>query len=361
MNKLATVEKITNILPIEGADRIELAELLGWRVVVKKGDFKPGDLCVYIQVDTVVPCDNPVFSFLDKYNYRIKTQKLKNVYSQGICFPLSILPKMEIETTWGIGKKIYKEFYNVGYYKEGQDVTKILNIKKYEKPEVGESHQKGKCSNWFSYLKWKIKRWFGRTGSDSFPSNLVSKTDEDRIQGCPGRINKFIGQECYVTIKHDGTSSTYINDKKKKFIVCSRNTRKYARENVYWEMANKYNIKTCLPIGYDIQGEIIGEKIQGNSEKIKGKELRVFNIHKDKTALKYDEMAAFCVENKLPMADLYYRGIFKWNNVEEIMEEVKKARYKNGTQAEGLVFRLVDDPTVSFKAVSPEYCFKHGE
>jgi len=88
--KLATIEKITELNPIEGADAIEVATIRGWKVVIKKGEFKIGDLCVYCEIDSVMP-DRPEFEFLRSRNFRIKTIKLRGVPSQGIIFPLTIL------------------------------------------------------------------------------------------------------------------------------------------------------------------------------------------------------------------------------------------------------------------------------
>src|SRR5512133_1532260 len=90
--KLASIQKIVSLTPIEGADKIEVATVLGWNVVVKKGDFKVGDACVYIEIDSILP-DRPEFEFLRERKFRIKTIRLKGQVSQGICFPLSILPR----------------------------------------------------------------------------------------------------------------------------------------------------------------------------------------------------------------------------------------------------------------------------
>ncbi|WP_337564108.1 hypothetical protein [Megasphaera sp.] len=64
MRKLASIQKIISLTPIPNADRIELARVLGWKCVVKKGEFKVGDKCVYIEIDSIPPSDNPVFDFL---------------------------------------------------------------------------------------------------------------------------------------------------------------------------------------------------------------------------------------------------------------------------------------------------------
>lgn len=108
---LAHIEKIESITPIEGKDRIVLAEVLGWTVIVQKSDYEVGQKCVFCEIDSVFP-ERPEFEFLRSKKFRIKTMKMGGVLSQGICFPLSILPE--------------------GNYKLGEDVTELMGITQYE-------------------------------------------------------------------------------------------------------------------------------------------------------------------------------------------------------------------------------------
>ena len=112
MRKLASIKEVSDLIPIEGRDRIELAIIDGWQVIVKKGEFSCGDKCVYIEIDSVLP-EKPEFEFLRSKGFRIRTMKMAGVISQGICFPLSILPE--------------------GEYGLEQDVSDIIGIKQYEK------------------------------------------------------------------------------------------------------------------------------------------------------------------------------------------------------------------------------------
>lgn len=86
MRQLASIKVISDITPIEGKDRIVLATVDGWRVIVKKDEFRIGDKCVYIEIDSVLP-EKPEFEFLRKNNFRIKTMKMAGCISSGICFP----------------------------------------------------------------------------------------------------------------------------------------------------------------------------------------------------------------------------------------------------------------------------------
>ena len=103
--KLATIRRVENIRPIDGADKIELAKVDGWEVVVKKDEFKVGDMVIYIEVDSLLPEDNPMFEFMRERKFKVKTVKLRNVVSQGIIFPLSILSS--------VGNLIYDDNKNI--------------------------------------------------------------------------------------------------------------------------------------------------------------------------------------------------------------------------------------------------------
>jgi RNA ligase (TIGR02306 family) len=131
--KLASIQKIINLTPIDGADLIEKATVLGWEVVVKKGEFKIGELCVYIQIDTVVP-ETEQFEFLRDRKFRVRTIKLRKQISQGLLIPIS--------KNWKAGLC------------EGDDVTGYVGVKKYEKPDNNpERYEKPRMpKKW--YKKW---------------------------------------------------------------------------------------------------------------------------------------------------------------------------------------------------------------
>jgi len=100
MRKLVHIEKINEILPIEGADKIELVKVLSWQCIAKKGEFKVGDLCVYHEIDSVCPeTDN--YEFLRSRKFRIRTIKMKGELSQGLALPISILPEGNYEEGQG--------------------------------------------------------------------------------------------------------------------------------------------------------------------------------------------------------------------------------------------------------------------
>lgn len=163
-SNLATVQRIKSITPIDGKDFISIANVLGWYVIVRKDHFSVNDLCVYISIDSVLPENNKEFSFMEKHKYRVKTIKMSGVYSQGICFPLSILPG------------------SPDYYQEGDDVTKILGVTKWEKPISLQ-------------MRGQVR--------GNFPS-FIRKTDEERLQNIPWVLNEYRLIKWCVTEKLNG-------------------------------------------------------------------------------------------------------------------------------------------------------------
>lgn len=202
MRELATIRKVGEIYPIPERDRIELAMIDGWSVIVKKDEFKAGDLCVYIEIDSVLP-PIPEFEFLSSKKYRIKTMKMAGVISQGICFPLSILPKSN--------------------YKEGDNVTETLGVKQYEPTmDIEVTERQPKKHTWLhsKLMRFRLYREIYRRVSNvtekkcGFPS-FVSRTDEPRIQNMPHILkNKRI--KYIATEKLDGcvTGETLISTDK---------------------------------------------------------------------------------------------------------------------------------------------------
>lgn len=213
MRKLAHIEKIEWKRPIEGADRIELVGVLGWQCIAKKDEFKVGDYCIYIEIDSIVDKDNPDFAFLENKHYKIKTMKMKGVLSQGIVFPLSIL-KGQI-------------------YKLGDDVTDELKIKKIEDEipkqrevnpldKLRQRHKKlckNKVFKWFMKFKWfrviAFKLLIPKKKPKNFP-DWITKTDETRLQNIPSVLETYKGKPMVSTEKLDGTSTSFGLRKEKK-------------------------------------------------------------------------------------------------------------------------------------------------
>jgi len=334
---LATIQVIKSLSSIPNADAIELAETMGWKVVVKKGDFRVGDKCVYCGIDTILP-EKPEFEFLRKVHFRIKTIRLRKQLSQGIIFPLTILP--------------------TATYSEGQDVTTEVGITHYEKP---------------------VPVQLAALDRGDFPSSYVLKTDEIMVQNILPVLEELKGKEVYITVKCDGTSATFVNTGRNSEVdihVCSRNlSLKETEGNIYWQMFHKYKLDEVLKIGhYAIQAELCGPGIQKNRLGLKEHQIFVFNVYDvDKGQyLNYSEMIKYCVAWNLPTVPIH--SIYKFDFTLDQLLEMAKGTYESGQKREGIVIRPVEEMysqfiddhygmrgRLSFKVLNNDYLEKDEE
>jgi hypothetical protein len=372
MRNLATIQIITALDKIDGADAIERATVLGWSVVVKKDDFKVNDLVIYCEIDSILP-DKPEFEFLRDRKFRIKTIRLRGQISQCICFPLSLLP---------LNIKI----------KEGLDVTEMLGIKKWEAYQDEQKIQKqvGKIMypKWMPHFmqqiihRFKFFREYYRqhSGQKSFPS-LIPKTDETRVQLLQPLLDKYQGTSCYYSEKLDGSSLTVyqING---KFGVCSRKIDLMRDEtDKYWKTVLEHDLENKFKTFFKdeniaLQGELVGSGIQGNKYKLKGLDIYFFNVYFIK---KYSygniwELQTVCDqlnEKIVPVLDPLY---MLENNIPDLVELSKgKSVLNKDVLIEGIVIRPIIEiedkelhcqlvkNRVSFKVVNPEFLIKYDE
>lgn len=366
--KLASVQKVLKVEPIEGADLIVKTTVLGWELVCRKDEVKEGDIGVYIEIDSVVP-KTEMFQFLEKKNYRIKTIKLKGQVSQGLFLPLSILPT---------GNE----------YKEGDDVTEILGITKYlTESERLEDEQdieieKDKPNSIDKYLRnfkfyRKITEPFRKKKvSGNFPS-FIKKTDEDRIQLFPKICENYKGIKFTKTEKLDGQSFTaFVKNydsnplkfwKKHDFGVCSRNKRLVHKNNSsWWNVAEKYCIEDILiglckeynTSGIFIQGEIIGPKIQKNKYKLSDYELYIFNIGIIDTKERFNQetINRICFDYHLIPVPTLSREYYLKDTIPMCVDDAKgfSVINNNKTIREGFVIRNYEKG-ISFKIINPDF------
>lgn len=338
MRNLASIQIIKALEPIEAADAIEKATVLGWQLVVKKGEFRVGDLAVYCEIDSLMP-DKPEFEFLKPRGMRIRTVRLRGQISQGICFPLSILPG---------------DFSVV----EDADCTEVLGITKYEPPMPA-------CLNGIAKGK--------------FPS-FIPKTDETRVQVLQAVLDKYKGEKCYVTEKVDGTSVTYYLNNG-EFGVCSRNLELIEdAENSIWKVARQMNIENKLRstgINIAIQGELVGEGIQSNKLKLRGQTVMFFNaFYIDKFAyFDFSDFNKLISDFEWPLVPIVTLNYELGNDIEAI---IRMATIRSiicpDVWAEGIVIRSFTEKSdlllsneyfykgrISFKAINPEFLLKYGE
>lgn len=333
--KLATIEEIIDIQPIEGADAIEVATVKGWKVVVaKKDSFKIGDPCIYIEIDSILDPENPDFTFMQLRHFRVKTIKLRGQISQGLVFPVTILPV-----------NIEKEFHNP--YKKGDDVTEVLKITKYE-PNIP--------ANLAGLMK------------GNFPI-FLRKTDEERIQNLSSMYDVLKKHTYWETEKLDGSSFTcYLKDG--EFGVCSRNIDLIETpDNSFWKAARALEIEEKMikkwgKGNYCLQGELIGNGVQGNKYSFAAHTIRFYNIF-DIDNQVYFDMQDF-IENIREMGlntvPILNEGEMTLpSSIEELVVHADGKSVLNvNAWREGLVLRN-NDRTISFKIISNKFLLKNEE
>lgn len=382
---LAYIVTVDEVKPIPNYDRVEHARTNGWWCVTRLNELKVGDKAVYFEVDSKVPENDERFNFLASKHYKIKTQKMCKVFSQGLLMPITLFPEL---TNMEVGTDV-TGILNVTYSVVEDNARKSKNgdpDAKYK--SMAQRHQKiFKKPIVRKIMKHKLGRkvmflFFGRKKDKplSFPTHFpfVHKTDEERCENIPW----VLGYErpLIVTEKLDGTSSTYILERKGKrrfeFYVLSRNVRQktpdqkcYHDKNIYWDMANKYNIeqhlKEYLIANPDlkyvcIQGESVGG-VQGNPLKLNEDELYVFNfIRSDVGRLSSIDGKKIIESWGMKFVPILETEYFVPTDMEVFKEyATAKSVVNHNVLREGVVLR---DPTndFSFKNVSREYLLKHN-
>lgn len=328
--KLASIQIVDKIEKINGADRIEILSTLGWHSIVKCGEFAIGDKIIFIEPDSILP-QIPYFDFMERYKYRVKTIKMRGVYSQGLAIPLSVFPDIKGSV--------------------GDDVTELLGVKKYDPYTVvsmGLVNAENKKRN--------------------FPS-FIPKTDEERIQNIPFVLEKYRGISCVISEKLDGSSSTYYSYEG-KFGVCSHNVEwEQDDTNIFWRIAIHDNLEYKLQCIGDIviQGEIVGRGIQKNPYNIDGYKLYLFSVYdiQYRRYREYEELLRIASMINMETVPILVDNYTLDTTVDDLVESAKGQSHLNPKhEREGIVIRPVQemyDPKIgrlSFKVINPDYLLK---
>jgi RNA ligase (TIGR02306 family) len=328
--KLASIQIIADIRPIEGADRIEAATVLGYQTVIRKGEFRPGDRCVWHEPDTIA-AEKPEYEFLRKQGFRLKVSRFKGQVSQGLALPLTVLPSAD--------------------YAVGADVTALIGIRKYEKPLP---------PNLVGVAKGAFPSW-------------MPKTDEPNLRSFPAALDEFHGRECVITQKVDGTSATFYL-RGGEFGVCTRNLELLDDPgSMFWRVAREHRLHEALAtFGGDLalQGEVHGEGVQGNHLGVKGVTFAAFNLFDIAKHAYVSQLGLveFCGVNHLPMVREVWRGEFHFT-LPALVDLASAQDYAPGRPAEGIVIRpltearsmILESGRLSAKVISERYSLKHGE
>ena len=319
MRKLASVQQILHVEEIPGADAIEKYTVLGWELVSRKGDFKPGDKAVYVEVDSVLPAGIPAFAEIAEKHKYVKTIKLRGQISQGILFRLE----------------------DLGVHKDtpiGTDLTEGFGIVKYE--PVMPAHLTGLARGTFPHF--------------------IQRTDEERVQ----TYNKLpFGDKAYVTEKLDGTSFTCFT-KDGDFQVCSRNLNlKDTEGQAHWIAAKNLKLPEKITNDrYALQGELIGPSIQQNKYAVKAPTLKFFSVYDTQTSsyVPPEETYRMLNDLDLPTVPVLEREWVIPATIPEIVEYSMGPSSLNPALAnrEGVVIRTLDGKH-SFKAINPKFLLKY--
>lgn len=402
--ELAYVVLIDGIEPIPGYDRVETAIVGGWHVIVQKDQFKVGDPAIYFEIDSRVPKDKECFAFLEKRNYKIKTLKMCRTISQGLLMhaedfgwkacramdppfdePACIIDdKNHCHYVDSDSRFLTKEL-GVTYADVEDSQRKAPSVDKYKK--MAQRHPNIFKKPW---ARWMMKREWGRKlmfmffgkkkdKKGGWPS-WVAKTDEERIENLPwilaDKDKKWIATE-----KVDGSSTTFTMKRGKRgkveFYVCSRNVcfdsvdkPCYYDTNIYWEMAEKYQMFDVLKRFLNnypevewvtIQGETYGEGVQKNTYDITGHDFKAFNLVDSVRGRWNSSQMKGLLEYQwgVPCVPILDGNFTLPDTVEELREYVNSETSTiNHKMKEGIVFRTLDG-VQSFKCVSPEYLLKY--
>ena len=364
MRKLATIRRIADLLPIEGADAIECAIVDGWKVVVKKGEFAVGDPCVYFEIDSVLPIREE-FEFLRKGCYvkkdwlvgesnptgegfRLKTIKLRGQISQGLIVPIDYDLEIDISMSAGI--------FGVGEIlrpTEGMDVTTLLGVVKWDPPVPAT-------------LAGKVK--------GNFPS-FIPKTDQERIQNLkPADLEKYLNDEFEVTVKLDGSSMTVYHNNG-KIGLCSRNLELDWENDSSTSFAQVFITSGLCEIlpqlgNIAIQGELMGPGIQGNRENLKTHQFFIFDIYdidagrylnsEERThMLNRIKDSVTSIVDHCPVLPHMVNIDPDWY-VDDFLTMAEGPSLVHPVR-EGLVFKSKQNPHFSFKVISNKFLLKGGE
>lgn len=346
MRKLASIQVVHHIEPIDGADRIELAHVLGWQCVINKDTFKPMDLGVYFEIDSFLPI-RPEFEFLRASSYkntdimgegfRLRTMRFKGQISQGLLLPLKLFP--EIPSDAGVG----------------YDVTELLGVRKWEIEERATT---------------------GGNIKGVLPYD-VPHTDETRVQNVPELIREFAGLEYYISTKMDGTSCSLSIDEDGFHVTGHNYEYKDDGSNSFYEFVKQRGFREkmegCVAaLGLTtltIQGEFCAPGIQQNRLRLTKPEWYVFTIRENGKRVGMMRMLLLCEAmdmTPVPIEETGFDFPSKYPTVEAVLERAD-GEYPNGGKKEGIVIRPAKpvysttiSSSLSMKAVSNKYLLKNG-
>ena len=345
MRKLASIQKIWKIEPIEGADRIELAHVLGWQCVVNKGPFHPMDIGVYFEIDSFLPI-RPEFEFMRTSSYkktdimgegfRLRTMRFRGQISQGLLLPLSQFPEIPADA------------------EIGTDVTELLGVRKWEIEERATT---------------------GGTVIGNLPYD-IPHTDETRVQEEPELIQAFAGLEYYISTKMDGSSHSIGIDENGFHVTGHNYEYKDDGNSSFYELVKARGYQEKMEAfaqengltALTIQGELCAPGIQRNRLRLAKPEWYVFTVRENGKRVGLKRMLEICTAlgmEHVPIEEIGTDLPSKYPTVEALLERAD-GDYPNGGKKEGIVVRPTEpvfcpliSASLSMKIVSNKYLLKN--
>ena len=381
--ELAYIVRISETRELPGYDNVHYVHVNGWWCVAQK-TMQTGDLAIYFEIDSILPRDDNRFAFMEKRNYRVRTQKMCKVVSQGLALPLTSFPELK-------------------HAKEGDFVTERLSVKLFEE-SIQEQQQKTKADGWskaqdrhkkffknpvvkylmrYSAVRWLLKKLFIKKKDKIKWPEWLPKTGSERVQNLPVLFEcpetRWVASE-----KVDGMSSSYVLDEKGAYLVCSHNVvvfsskvkgseniangNTYIKQNVWLLMSEKYNMKQKLETlkakrnakSVAIQGEVYGDRVQKRTYGLKNRQdLAVFHIWIDGNRLSMKDTQVLCQELCLPMVHVFDWELHIPSTVEALISRINSEHSAiDGGMIEGYVL-YSQDGFLNYKCVSPLYLLKY--
>ena len=396
--ELAYVVSIDKIEPIIGSDNCESAIIGGWHIMVRKGQFNIGDPAIYFEIDSKVPADKECFAFLEKRNYKVKTQKFTfggkgNFISQGL-----LMHAEDFGWTIFEGKIIDDEACSHAPTDESRFLTNKLGViyaddednqrKAPSKDKYKLMMQRRPKLFKYKWARWMMKYKAGRAvmfalfgnkkdKKNTWPAYIAQKTDVERIQNCIWLLNDK--QPYVASEKIDGSSFSAMAERSRygkiKYYVCSRNVvfdspnaECYYDTNIYYQAWEKYNLKeiiTQILNDYNlpniaIQAEIYGNDIQKRDYSTKEHQMAVFHIVSNGVKFTMDKVVEICEKYGLPHVPIVDDNYIFPDTIEELQEYVESEPSKiDGLAREGIVFYDKATGAQYVKFVSPSFLMKY--
>jgi len=326
--KLVTVERVIAVRSIQGADAIEAVTVRGWTVVTRRGEFLPGDLCVYFELDSFLPTSDARFAFLGsrgdksvggREGHVLRTIKLRGVYSQGLALPIAAF-RAELGDAEAL-------------LQSGEDIAERLGVTKYEPPIPAN-------------LKGEI--------IGPFPTQFAPKTDAERVQNLV-EVYALLrtGARWRATEKIDGSCVTFARDGG-RLRICSRNLELVPEGTTQAKLAEEMGLLSLLTDGEAVQAEVFGAGIQKNPLNIRGQRLAVFALWRERCLVPRSSWPKALQEFAAPV----YEDLTLPNTVAEAIAQVDgiQSQVNPSHLAEGIVWHTTEGET--FDVLDGRGCFK---